>query len=257
MENKKKEENKIDIILPNYNSSKYIIETIKSIFKQSYKNWRLIIVDDFSDTKTREILKKISKHKKTKVFFLDKNYGAGFCRNYGIRKSNASYIAFIDSDDKWEKNKLKKQIYFMKKNEFSFSYSNYKTFGDKIRKIKNPPKLDYSNFIKNTSIPTSSMMIEKNKISGVKFTNTKICEDYFFKCKLLKKVKYAYCINQYLMKYRIRKDSLQSNNLRNIYWIWKINKDYNKLSFLNNIISLFYVSINSLKKYGGKNILQF
>ena len=64
MENKKKEKTKIDIILPNYNSSQFIIKTIKSILNQSYKNWKLIIVDDFSDKKTKNILKKISKKKK-------------------------------------------------------------------------------------------------------------------------------------------------------------------------------------------------
>ena len=78
MENKKKEKTKIDIILPNYNSSPYIVKTVKSIINQSYKNWKLIIVDDFSDKKTVNILKKISKNKKIKVYWLKKNRGAGF-----------------------------------------------------------------------------------------------------------------------------------------------------------------------------------
>ena len=63
METKKKEKTKIDIILPNYNSSQFIIKTINSILKQTYKNWKLIIVDDFSDKKTKKILKEISKNK--------------------------------------------------------------------------------------------------------------------------------------------------------------------------------------------------
>ena len=92
MANKKKEKTKIDIILPNYNSSEFIIKTIKSILKQTYKNWKLIIVDDCSDKKTINILKQISKNKNTKVFFLNKNHGAGFCRNLAIKKSNSSYI---------------------------------------------------------------------------------------------------------------------------------------------------------------------
>ena len=98
------------------------------------------------------------------------------------------------------------------------------------------------------------MMIKRNKIGKIKFTNTKICEDYFFKCKMLKKVKFAHCLKQYLTRYRIRKNSLQSSNLRNIYWIWKINKNFNKLSILDNFVSLLFISINSLRKYGGKNI---
>ena len=255
MENKKKEKEKIDIILPNYNSSLFITETINSVLNQSYKNWKLIIVDDFSNKETVNILKKFSYNKKIKVFWQKKNRGAGFCRNYAIKKSNSPFVAFIDSDDVWKKNKLENQINFMKKNNYSFTYTNYETFGKKKKKIINPPKLDYSNFIRNTSIATSTMMIRREKIKNVKFTNSKICEDYYFKCNLLKKIKFAYCLRKNLTKYRIRDKSLQSNNIRNLYWIWKINKDYNNLNFFENFISLFFISLNSIKKYGGKNIL--
>ncbi len=255
MENKKKKKKKkkIDIILPNYNSSKFIKETIKSILRQTYKHWKLIIVDDFSDNKTREILKQIS-NKKIKIFSLNKNYGAGYCRNFAIKKSNSPYLAFIDSDDVWKKNKLKNQINFMEKNNFLFTYTNYETFGDKIKKIINPKKLNFFNFIKNTSIATSTMMVKRELVGNIRFTNTKICEDYFFKCRLLKKTKYAYCLNQFLTKYRIRKNSLQSNNVKNFYWIWKINRDFNKFNIFENLSSLINISINSIKKYGGKNI---
>ena len=253
MENKKKEKTKIDIILPNFNSFEFISETVKSVLNQSYKNWKLIIVDDFSDKKTRSLLKKISRNKNIKVYFMKKNRGAGFCRNFAIKKSNASYLAFIDSDDIWKKDKLKNQIKFIQKNNLLFSYTNYETFGLKKRKVKNPSKINYLSFLRNTSIATSTMMVKRSLIGKTKFTDTKICEDYYFKCKLLTKTKYAYCLNQYLTKYRIRENSLQSSNLRNFYWIWKINKNYNKLNIFENLISLLFISINSLKKYRGKN----
>lgn len=254
MENKKKEKTKIDIILPNYNSSQFILETIKSVLGQTYKNWRLVIIDDFSNKKTRDVLRKFSKKNNIKIYWLNKNHGAGYCRNFAIKKTNSPYLAFLDSDDIWKKNKLKNQINFMKKHNCSFSYTNYETFGDKKKKIKSPSKLNYSSFIKNTSIATSTMMVERKKINNIKFTNTKICEDYYFKCKLLKKTNYALRLNKYLTKYRVRGDSLQSSNLKNFYWIWKINRDYNKLNFLENFVSLLFISLNSFKKYGGKNI---
>ena len=122
MENKIQEKTKIDIILPNYNSSKFIFQTINSILKQTYKNWKLIIVDDFSDTQTKNILKEISKRKNIKVFYLNKNHGAGFCRNFAIKKSNSPYVAFIDSDDIWEKDKLKTNKFYEKKQFFIFIY---------------------------------------------------------------------------------------------------------------------------------------
>ena len=88
MANKKQKKIKIDIILPNFNSSDYIKDTIKSILRQTYKNWNLIIVDDCSDKKTKNILKKITKNKKIKVFWLKKNKGAGFCRNYALKNQD-------------------------------------------------------------------------------------------------------------------------------------------------------------------------
>ena len=248
-----KNKESVDIILPNYNSSKFLRQTLHSIIMQTHKNWKLIIIDDCSDYKTKNILKDYRKNKKIKIFWLKKNNGAGFCRNFGIKKSKSPYVAFIDSDDIWKKNKLEKQINFMKKNNYSFSYTYYESFGDKKKIITPPLSFNYESFIKNTSIGTSTMMVKRKELKNIKFTNSKICEDYYFKCKLLKKVKFAFCLNKFLTKYRIRHDSMQSNNIRNIFWIWKINREFNKLSIINNLISIINISINSIKKYGGKN----
>ena len=201
MENKKTE---VDIILPNYNSSEFIDKTIQSVINQSYTNWRLIIIDDFSDMKTRKKITKYEKLKKIKIYWLKKNKGAAYCRNFALNKSKSKYLAFIDSDDIWEKNKLKLQLQYMKKNNYDFTYTYYKTFGLKLKKIIPPAKLNFDNFIKNTSIATSTMMIKGKIAKGIKFTHTTICEDYYFKCKILKKIKFAYCLNKYLTRYKER-----------------------------------------------------
>ena len=85
----------IDIILPNYNSEDFLEKTIKSIIQQSFVNWKLIIVDDSSNSKTKKILKKYLNHKKIKIFFLKKNKGTGYCRNLAIKKTRGKYICFI------------------------------------------------------------------------------------------------------------------------------------------------------------------
>ena len=247
----------VDIILPNYNSAEYLEETINSIINQTFKNWSLTIVDANSNEETKQILKKYIDHKKIKIIFLKKNKKAGFCRNFAIRYSKSDYIAFIDSDDIWEKEKLSKQLDFMIKNKYHFTYTNYLPFKSDIKKknlkeIKPKKIFNFEMFTKNTSIATSSMVIKRSLIGNTKFTNTKICEDYFFKCEILKKTKYAYCLAENLMNYRIRKNSLQSLKMRNIYWIWYINKNYNKMNLFNNFISIFFISINSIKKYGFK-----
>ena len=247
-----KKEKKIDIILPNFNSSGYIKETIKSIIDQTFKNWKLIIVDDCSDKKTRTLLKKFSKNRRIKIYWLKKNKGAGYCRNYAIKKSKSPYLAFIDSDDIWKKDKLETQLRFMENNNYLFTYTNYETFGKKIKFISPAKEYDFKKFVNDTSICTSTMIIKKNILKNIKFINSEICEDYFFKCKILK-ICNAYCLDDYLTKYRIRKNSLQSSSLKNFYWIWKINREYNKFNFIENFFSLFFISINSLRKYGFKS----
>ena len=247
----------VDIVLPNYNSEKYVSETINSVINQTFKNWKLIIVDGNSNIKTREILKNYVKHPNINVIWLKKNKKAGFGRNLAMRNSKSDYVAFIDSDDVWEKEKLSKQLNFMIKNKYYFTYTNYLSFRteekqDNLREIKPEKYFNFEKFTKNTSIATSTMIIKRTSIGNIKFSNTRICEDYFFKCQILKKVNYAYCLSENLTKYRIRKNSLQSNKIRNLYWIWYINKKFNQLNFFNNLISLMCISYNSLKKYGFK-----
>lgn len=249
MENKKAE---VAIILPNYNSEKFIEETIKSVLNQNYKNWKLFVIDDSSNFESKKKLEKYKRFKKIKIFWLKKNKGTAHCRNLGIKKSNSNYIAFLDSDDIWHKNKLDNQIKFMKKNNYHFTYTYYKTIGLKNKNINTPLKFSFKDFIKDTSIATSSMVVKREILKGIKFENTKICEDYFFKCQILKKIGSAHCLKKYLTKYRIRKNSLQSNRFKNFYWIWRINYRFNKLNFMDNLFSILSISLNSLKKYGLK-----
>ena len=247
----------VEIVMPNYNSAPFLSETIESIINQTFKNWKLTIIDGDSNFETKKILKNYENISNIEIIWLKKNKKAGFCRNLAIRNCQSDYVAFIDSDDIWEQEKLSKQLDFMLKNKYYFTYTNYQPFYSekkekKLNEIRPEKKFNFEKFTKNTSIGTSTMIIKKSIIGNTKFSNTKICEDYFFKCQILKKVNYAYCLSENLTKYRIRKNSLQSNKIKNLYWIWYINKNFNKLNFLKNLESLLCISINSIKKYGFK-----
>tara|TARA_Y100001970_G_C14225127_1_gene855173 strand:+ start:1685 stop:2440 length:756 start_codon:yes stop_codon:yes gene_type:complete len=249
---------KVDIILPTFNCDKYIEETINSVINQTFKEWKLIIIDDASKDNTINLINKFLKDDRINLVILKKNKGAGFCRNLGMRISKSQYVAFIDSDDIWKENKLKKQLNKMDEKNFDFTYTDYTPFLEKngVKKLKKniilPNNFDYNLFIKKTSICTSSMIIRRKRIGVIKFLDTKICEDYYFKCKLLKNCNLAANIGENLTLYRISPGSLQSQKIRNFYWVWYINSKYNKLNFLQNILSLFSISFNSLKNYGFK-----
>ena len=252
-----KEKILVDIILPNYNKGDFIEECISSIFNQTFTNWNLFIIDDNSNDNSKSIINKYL-NKNVKLVYLKKNKGVSFCRNLAIRLSNSKYISFIDADDYWSHDKLEKQVFFMEKHNYEFSYSDYTPFilknKNKIFKkiIKTPNSFNFNQFIKNTSIGMSSVILRRSILGTIKFPKVKICEDYYFKCQILKKNILATRLNENTMYYRISKNSLQSNKLRNIYWLWFINKKYNQLSFFNNFKSIFFIAINSIKKYGIK-----
>ena len=245
----------IDIIIPVYNSEKYIENTVMSVLKQTYKYWRLIIVDDGSTDNTRKILYKLYKkyRNKKKIIILKNNVNKGqaLSRNLALKYSTSKLVAFLDSDDFWDKNKLKNQIKFMMSNNYDFTYTDYKIIKkNKITTIKVPDYFDYKKFIHNSSINTCSIILKKKIIKNIYFKNLRFSEDYFFKCQILKKNINAYrCPGSYAY-YLIRDNSLQSNRFSVLISLWIINKNLNKLNFINNIISILAISFNSLRKYG-------
>ena len=145
----------VDVILPNFNKEKYVEESINSIVDQTFKNWKLYIIDDKSTDNSLDEINKFSNFKNIRIIKLKKNMGPSFCRNYGMRISKSKYISFIDSDDTWMKDKLEKQIYFMEKNNFLFTYTDYMPFFENngVKSIKKrtyiKENFNYETFIKN------------------------------------------------------------------------------------------------------------
>jgi teichuronic acid biosynthesis glycosyltransferase TuaG len=244
---------KVDIILPVYNSEDFILDTLQSIINQTYKNWRIIIIDDNSNDSSVDIINRFIKKNliQKKIIFIKnkKNRGQAFSRNLALKYCSSEFVAFIDSDDTWQKNKLKKQIKFMLKNDLFFSYSDYKIIkNDKIKIIKTPNFFNYKTFIKNTSIATCTMIIKRQILKNIFFPDFKLCEDYYFKCKILKFIEAYKCPGVYSF-YRLRNNSLQSSRFKVLLSLWNINKNLNNMNLINNLISILFIVINSFNKY--------
>lgn len=249
----------VDIVMPNFNKGKFILKAVNSVLSQSYKNWKLYIIDDNSNDNSKEVIKKFSNHKKVKTFLLKKNKGPSYCRNLILKKSKSKFIAFLDSDDYWTKNKLKSQIIYMIKNKYPFTYTDYLPLiqNENIKRFLNSTNIlktfTFDKFIKNSSINTSTMIIERKYLKNLKFRNLNLMEDYIFKCELMKKSKIPFKkLPKTTAIYRIIKKSRSSKRINNLKNLWIINNRFNKLSFFQNIISVILISFNSVKKYGFK-----
>ena len=227
MENKKKEKTKIDIILPNYNSSQFIIRTIRSILNQTYKNWKLIIVDDFSNKETKKILKKFENKKNIKIYWLKKNRGAGFCRNYAISLSSGDWITFLDQDDLYDQNRLNKIFNLINQNKrinFFFHDTNYINETDQIIsshlykyklpfpqiniKISTTLLLKYGSFIDSEAIAFKRSIL--NKVGKFDESLTYLCDyDFFLKVSFLYPFFYS---KDKLSSWRMHKNQQQKTN---------------------------------------------
>lgn len=243
----------IDIIIPTYNSEKYITETIESVKKQTIKNWKIIIIDDGSTDNTIEKINNsiVEIKDKVEVIKLKKNKGVANARNVGIQKSTNRYIAFLDSDDIWEKEKLEKQINYMKRNNYYFTYTNYTYLkNNRQKKIKQiPSSLTYTQALKNTIILTSTVIIDTKKISREKIIMPNIkSEDTATWWKILKEGNIAYGYKENLTIYRVRKSGLSYNKIVNLKRTWNLYRKSEGLGITKSLYFFIHYIYNAIKK---------
>ena len=249
----------ISIIIPYHKKRIFFKETIESINKQSYKNFEVIIIYDDTDKSELDHVKKIISNFnfKKKLLINNKIIGAGLSRNKGIKVSKGEYIAFCDADDLWNKDKLKIQLSFMKKENILFSHSNYLIIdyaSKKIGNLKVPKKISYNELIKSCDIGLSTVMISKSLIKNNLFSNLKTKEDYLLWIKLIRRIKIFKSINKDLVYWRFLKNSLSSSNFQKLSDAFELYKNRLNFSFLFSIFCVLRLSLYALIK---KTIIYF
>ena len=246
--------NLVSIILPFYKKEKYIVETINSILKQTYRNFEIIIIYDEPDDKNLRYIQKLyGKNKKIKVIVNKKNYGAGRSRNIGIKYSKGKFIAFIDADDIWKKNKLDYQINFMLKNQISASHTSYEIIDKKgfIISKRLAKTIGYSELLASCDIGLSSVVIKKSCLKNkFQFPAIKTKEDYVLWLKLSRTGLKFYGIRNSYVKWRKLNNSLSSSTIRKLFDGFRVYNQYLKFNFLRSLIYLLRLSFNFMKKNG-------
>lgn len=244
----------VSIIVPVYKAERFIRDTIKTVEAQTYTNWELIFVSDCSPDNSVEVIKaEIKRNTKIKLIELEQNYGAAIARNRGIDIAEGQYIAFLDADDLWEKEKLEKQINFIKENNCAFSFTGYE-FADENGigngKIVNVPQnINYKQALKNTTISTITVMFDMRKLEKelIKMPNIK-SEDTATWWKILKSGYIAYGLNERLSYYRRTEGTLSSNKIEAIKRIWYLYRKQEKLSIVYSLYNFCFYAINAVRR---------
>lgn len=204
------EKNLVSVIMPSYNTAEYILESVKCVLDQSYENIELIVVDDCSTDNTLQQLDTI-KDSRLIVISNSTNVGAAISRNSGILRANGKYIAFLDSDDIWTKDKLKKQIEFMELNNYDFTYTNYSII-DENGILKNiscsgPRKIKKNGYRLYNWAGCLTVIYNSENLGKIQIIDIKKRNDYAIWLKISKKSE-CFLLNENLAMYRHRSNSL-------------------------------------------------
>ena len=244
----------VSIIVPVYNAERFLEETINSVLNQSYNNWELLLINDCSKDDSKKIYDKYKSDKRIKWFDQEKNGGAALARNKGIELSQGKFLCFLDADDLWEKEKLEKQINFMTEKDCAFSFTGYEFASESGEpngtKVFIPEKINYKKALKNTTIWTSTVMFDMSKLSkdDIYMPNVRRGQDTATWWKVLKKIDYAYGLNQILSFYRRTNDSLSSNKFKALKRTWNLYRNVEHLNLVKSSYYFFWYCFNAVKR---------
>ncbi|MBF4520270.1 glycosyltransferase family 2 protein [Acinetobacter towneri] len=245
----------VSVIMPAYNAEELISESIESVLSQTYTNFELIVIDDCSKDQTVKVVERFTlKDSRVKLVKNIKNKGVAETRNAGLDQAKGSIVAFLDSDDKWEENKLEKQLAIFDKNpDIDMVYSAYYRFNNVGIKniVKAPFFLNKNKLLKGNPIGNLTAIYNFKKHTNIR--QKKIGhEDYLFWLEIFSssdKVK-GIGIQEPLAYYRVAEDgqSISGNKFKAAGWTWRIYREYLQLNIISSLYYFSYYMIKALLK---------
>lgn len=239
--------------MPACNSSATIMESINSVQSQSIVDFELLIVDNCSSDNTKELVNGMAESDSRIKLLSCSDKGAFQARNYGIKLAKGKYIAFLDSDDLWLSDKLKKQLHFMSQNNAHISCTAYQPFvlinGNKSNLSTRtvPNIIDYNSLLYTCKVGCSTVMFEAEYFPNILFPSVHK-EDYALWLNITKKGCHIYGINDALVRYRVSYSSLSGNKYIEFVRQWRIYRLHLNMSFIQSIYYMFFYVANAFLK---------
>ena len=243
----------VSVIIPYYKTKSFIKEAILSVTNQTYQNLEIFIIYDDESLDDLDFIKEIKNlDKRINLIINTKNLGVGYSRNLAIKSAKGNYIAFLDSDDFWKKNKIEKQLSFMKEKNFKISHTSYEIVDHKNNVIGTRIARSFNNLedlLKSCDIGLSTILLDKEILSTeCLFPSLKTKEDFVLWLKILKKNIIIAAIDDNLTSWRKLNNSLSSSVFQKLSDGFSVYYKYMQFSFIKSIYYLFCLGINYLKK---------
>lgn len=202
----------VSVIIPNFNRARFLPEVVESVVKQTYSNLEIIVVDDCSTDRSVEILREL-REKYTNLFSyqVDRNRGANYCRDFGVKQAKGDYIAFLDSDDFFLPEKIEQQMQvLLTQPPISFVVTSFFQAG--VHRLKEGPIYLGDVLRQNNLGGFSTLLVKKDaylKVGGLDI-DLPSNQDWDLYLKLLADHQ-GYKLAENLVTYEIQEDSISKN----------------------------------------------
>ena len=241
------EDELVSIIMPLYNSKKFVQETLESVLSQTYGNWELIVVDDCSTDGSADIVRAFGVGDgacKVRLFTLDENGGAARARQAALLHARGRWVAYLDSDDVWSPDKLQRQLEFMRAEGAVMCFTGYETIeedGTHRNFVHVPGSMRYKDFLKQTITCSHTIMFDLSRVpldllSEVRDASYDYPEDLDTWLRVLKTGVVARGVDEPLAKYRRHEGSRSSAKTKAVARTWN---QYTRNENLNYVYSLY------------------
>lgn len=242
----------VSVIMPAYNCEKYISKAIDSILIQQIP-LEIIIINDCSSDGTEQIVQQYAvAHPEIRYFKNESNLGASGSRNRAVKLAQGKYAAFLDSDDWWEPDKLKKQLALIEKtNTVLCSTARALISPDGTPMGKTIPvieKITYQNLLKHNCINCSSVLLLREVALEFPMEHEDSHEDYITWLKILQKYGEACAVNEPLLNYRLSSSGKSGSKLKSAKMTFKVYR-YMGFGFFKSLLCFCSYAIHGVLKY--------
>ncbi len=244
----------VSVVMPMYNSENYVGKAIESVIGQTYPFWDLLVVDDGSTDNSCDVVRAYAvRDSRVQLLINDNPVGMPYApRNFGIQHAKGDYIAFLDSDDMWLREKLSQQlVVFHRDQRTAVVYSDYEKIDEEgtrsARIITAPRKTNYKEMLYGNVIGNLTGIYDVRKVGKNYFTNVHH-EDYAFWLSVLKSGYIARNTQTVAALYRVRDSSVSANKFRVILWQWNIYRRVENIGILRSAYYFCFYAISALRK---------
>jgi teichuronic acid biosynthesis glycosyltransferase TuaG len=223
----------VSIITPAYKAAGVVGEAIRSVVDQDYQEWQMLIADDCSPDDTRDVVEEwCARDERIKLICLEKNGGPAAARNAALEIATGRWVAFLDSDDIWLPQKLRRQVAFHSKSGAKITYTSGRRFsatrGAAGHRIRIPGRLDYRQLLGNTAIITSTVLVDTELTGPVRMKQT-YYDDFACWLEILRSGGWAAGLDEDLLRYRVSVGSVSRNKLRSAREVWQTYRNVERI----------------------------